>query len=142
DQDADADDFGAGDAHIESYWVSPWLRGGNVVGRKRWKRPEFVIDTNVTRSLLVEIFKDYDYAAVARTFNLVTQADGTYLVWDVGNWGEDLWGTEDSDRDGIVRGTSLGNARAIALRVRGPSTNHSWRLNAISLKYIPKPLRS
>jgi hypothetical protein len=142
------DTVGSTATHIDSYYRTAFLDGGAPTRKKRWKRPDFVLRGSTESELLVEVSKDFDPSTAPRAFTLTQGADGTGLVWDDGvggggDWDSDVWARSDGDFDVIRRGASIGNARAISLKIIGPrgSSNKDWGVNAVTLKFIPRPVR-
>ena len=142
------DTVGSTATHIDSYYRTAFIDGGAPTRKKRWKRPEFVLRGSTESEILVEVSKDYDPSVAPRSFTIIQAADGTGLVWDDGvggggDWDDDVWARSDGDYDVIRRGASIGNARAVSLKIIGPrgSSNKDWGVNAVTLKFIPRPVR-
>jgi hypothetical protein len=136
------DDFGAGAVHIDSYYRTRWVDLGQPALPKRWKRPQIVVKGGEPAVIGVEAFSDYDPTRIRRNFTITTTADATGMVWGTGQWGTGLWASGGGDgRNQVERGSPLGNGKAIALKFRGPTTNHDWSVDAISFTYIPKKVR-
>lgn len=128
---------------IRGYYQTRWHDADNFALRKRWKRPEMVMRDNANLQLLVDVFVDYNPNHVKRTFFLTTVQDGEELVWDVDDWDEAVWGGGSGERAKVVRGSPLGNARAISLGFQNINqTNIDWRVHGIISKYIPKRIRN
>lgn len=135
-------------AHITSYYISPWVDMKQPAIAKRWRRPVFVIrSVNAVSSLAVEVRKDFDPRIPRRLFNLVTKVDAAEMTWG-SNWGL-IWAGGAaagvaSPASVILSGPTLGKARAVQIKVNGPPANDNfhWGLNAMALKYSPLPPRS
>lgn len=128
---------------IRGYYQTRWHDANNFALRKRWKRPEIVLRDNANLQLLVDVYTDYNPSHIKRSFTLTTEQDGTELVWDVGDWDENVWAGEGGDRATVERGSPLGNARAISLGFKNINqTNIDWRVHGLITKYIPKRIRN
>lgn len=140
--DVFTDDYGSGDVHIDSHYVTRWWDQGEPAVKKRWKRPEFVILAGQDATIPVNVLRDYDPTFHFKTFNLNTAADESQGEWDVSEWDVDTWGRAGGERDEVDRGSPLGNARAVALKFNGPATNVPWRVDALTMKWISKRVRN
>lgn len=138
------DDYGSGTTHIDSHYVTRWWDQGEPAVKKRWKRPEFVVLAGQDAQIVVNVLRDYDPTFHFKTFLLTTEApDGTEGVFDVDDWDEAYWARAGGERDEHLRGSPLGNARAVALRFEGPeATDTQWRLDALTMKWISKRVRN
>lgn len=141
DQNGAADNFGAGDAHVTSYYRTRWVDMGQAATYKRWKRPDIVLRGGTTATMEVDAFLDYDPSTALRHFRVSSTADPATLVWGTGQWGVGVWGRNDQARNAIARGAPLGSARSVALKFVGPTTNSEWGVNSIAFKVIPKKVR-
>jgi hypothetical protein len=106
---------------ITSYYRTRWVDLGQPAIKKRWKRPEFVIHSvNARAELPVQLYTDYDPIAIKGRFSLALSQDASVMLWGE-PWGEtwDLDG-QRSQRSEVVRGASLGQARAVQLKINGP----------------------
>lgn len=132
-----------GNVHIASHYVTPWFDAGQPVLKKKWARPEFVARSlNSDAIIKVETRFDWDSQVTRRSFNLTTSVDQNTMLWG-DPWGE-AWGgsDENSPRSEHHKGPSLGQSRAIQMKVNGPAENKHWGLNALTFKYTIKPPRS
>lgn len=129
-------------ATAESYYTTRWWDLGEHVVKKRWKRPECVLLGGQECTIVVEIFRDYDASEFDRTFSLITVADETAGVWDTSEWDEAVWGGRDDVRGVVKRGGPLGIARSVALKFNGPATTVPWQIDALTMKWLPKRVRS
>jgi hypothetical protein len=136
-----ADKFnGSDETHIDAYYNTRWFDPTKPAQRKRFRRPEFVMDADATATLDVKVYKNFDDSVVVRSFPLaVTAITG-------GNWGDD-WGTliwssdTSSGVQKLVRGLGLGTGKAVKMRIDGPDTNVPWGINSISIPYLLKRVR-
>lgn len=138
------DDFGDEDTYkIDSYYMTRWYDAQEPAVRKRWRRPEFVILDAGEAELNVQVFTDWNPSEYRRSFRLRTDANGEFLVWDDGDWDDGVWAPSSDEKNDIERGTSLGSANAVALKISGPlSTNVDWAMHQLVLKYVPRKVRS
>lgn len=107
---------------ITSYYRTRWVDISQPAIKKRWKRPDFIVHSlNAQAELPVQVFTDYDPAVVKKRFGLATTQDASVMNWG-DTWGE-TWELRDvrSERSEVVRGASLGQARAVQLKVNGPN---------------------
>lgn len=106
---------------VTAYYRTRWIDLGQPAIKKRWKRPDFVVHSlNAQAELPVQLYTDYDPIAIKKRFGLATSQDASVMLWgDV--WGEtwDLDG-QRSERSEVLRGASLGQARAVQLKINGP----------------------
>lgn len=129
--------------HISSYYVTPWFDGGQPALKKRWARPEFIVRSlNADSNIPVEVRFDWDSQVIRRTFSLATNVDQNTMIWG-DPWGE-KWagGDANSPRSEHHAGPSMGQSRAVQLKIAGPVDNKHWGLNALTVKFVPKPPRS
>jgi hypothetical protein len=137
------DDFGSGATNFESYFTTHWETAGSAVQKKRWRRPEFILDADIDVSLRVKVWKNFDPSVVAREFDLVATAPLNTALFDTATFDgsavfapDTLVGAQD-----IVRGSGLGVARAVQLRISGPSVSKRWSVNNIGWKFVPRRIR-
>jgi len=135
------DQFDSTSEHIDSYYRTRWVADGGTIVPKRWKRPEFVIHGGSTEELRVDVFLDWNPAEERRSFFLTGASTGTNATWDATNWDEAVWGF-DGEYDVLVRGGTIGLARAVSLKINGPTTNTDWGVDSLTLKSVPKQVRS
>lgn len=141
--DTSTDDFGDDPLKIESHYMTRWYDAGEPAIRKRWRRPEFVILDAGEAELNVQVFTDWDSSEFRRSFRLRTDANGEYLVWDEGDWDDAVWAPSSDERNQLERGTSMGTANSVALKIHGPlDTPLDWAMHQMVLKYIPRKVRS
>ena len=139
-------------ARIESHFTTPWLSGRNPVTKKRWGRPQVVIDAGKSLTMQVEVYTDYDKASSRKIVDLTIEGRESASVWDTARWGNadgsthtapvGVWGAESANKiTDVVRVQSLGNAKSVALKINGPSQSSSWEINGIMFTYKPRRLR-
>jgi hypothetical protein len=155
-QDLETDIYGATAIHIDSSYTTSWLVGKNPIVRKRWGKPRIVVSSDNTVALTATLYTDYDTASSKKSMNFGVQtAATTASTWatsagptgGTGVWGEDaansLWASEpNTDITNIERLPTLGTAKAIQMRIDGPtSVNEAWEVNAMAFTYLHRRLR-
>jgi len=140
----DADNFTGTSTPIVTRYSTPWVDLGNPALVKSWRRPVFVFRRDADYQLSCTSYRDYDYTNVGTTFFLTSDTGAaTALIWDVGDWDEGTWVLGDGLPQGIERGSRLGRATAVSLKIAGPTAaSVKWGINSITWKYIPKRVRS
>jgi hypothetical protein len=133
--------------NIDSHYVTPWLSGGNPFQPKRWKRPEFIVRGGSASNITVVAYADYDDTAEQTSFTLATTAQAAGGIWGTGVWGTMLWGGSPGTFNEIIRGGAIsGGKRALSMKFIGPmdgdNVTISWGVEAFTLKYRPKRIRS
>lgn len=118
--------------HIDAWYRTFWVDQNQPAQRKRWKRMEAVMRGGNVSLLPVEVFTNYNATAWKKTFVLQTSVPTPSDSWNANPGGE---------YDVIDRGSALGLARSVSLRVHGPATNEAWAVDALVLKYKPKRIR-
>lgn len=142
-QNISTDYYDGTNHHIDAYYRTPWIDMGQPAVRKRWKRPEALLMDGRESEIRVEVYKDFDPSKMTRTFTFNTSASGNdVLVWGVGKWGQKMWGAQDTEHFVLDKGSSLGNGRAVSLKVMSPPNNVPWGVNALVMKVIPRPVRN
>lgn len=152
-QDGSVDDWGGGDTDINSYFRTRWVDLGSPSVIKRWRHPDIAIRNPSQQTINVEVRKDYDPSTVYKTFQLQALAPDTGMEWDDGSgtsgggkWDDGSgtlggkWSDLPVNAEAIVRGGSMGSARAVQLSFYAP-TGQFWGIDAVSFKYIPKRVR-
>ncbi|NDD84506.1 hypothetical protein EBZ38_09590 [bacterium] len=94
------DDFGSGATNFSSYYTTHWETAGSAVQKKRWRRPEFVIDADIDVSLTVKAWKNFDPTQLSRQFTVSATAPVGTTTWGGSTWGGGYWsssGTGASD---------------------------------------------
>lgn len=135
------DDLGAGATNFSSYFTTHWETAGSAVQKKRWRRPEFVIDGDVDATLTVKAWKNFDPTQLSRQFTISAVAPPAGFVWGTSLWGSAVWTTSVSGAQDIVRGTGLGVSRSVQLQISGPATSKRWSVNSIGWKFVPRRIR-
>lgn len=128
---------------IASYYVSSWYDNGNSAIIKRWKRPEFVVRTGLTGQLGLQVYHDYNPAEAKRLLSINTRGVGVVnsAVWDTAAWDVAVWAGDSEAGEAVVRVPILGRARAVQLKISGPTPSERWSIDAVNLKYVPRRLR-
>lgn len=144
DQEGSQDNRTGTPVDIPSWYVTSWHDLGEYSVLKRWKRPEFVVLSDVSARLRAEVFHDYDPVTVKNTFEVETVLESSGAQWGTAVWGVDLWARSDSSgHNRVVKGGTLGLARSVQLKITGPtSPSRTWRVNSLSFKYVPRRVRS
>ena len=138
--------------HVDSHFTTPWLYGKNPVTKKRWGRPQVVMDAAATLTMQVEVYTDFDKASSRKIVDIGIQGRESASVWDTARWGNadgsthtapvGVWGAESANKiTDVVRVQSLGSAKSVALKINGPSQSNSWEVNGIMFTYKPRRLR-
>ena len=139
---ADTDNYDSNSVNIATRVECRWVFGDNAAQRKRFKRADFVIDTDITADLTVSVRRDFDTTVITKQFLLHALPFTTGGLWgDI--WDTVLmWGTVGNlGSERIIRGASLGSARATQLIVEGPAASKRFGVNLIIFKYKKKALR-
>jgi hypothetical protein len=120
---------------IPAYVRTAWLVGNTPAVKKRWRRAEFLMNVenrneNATARLINgTVYKDWENGTSASTFTVDPGAPST--------------GTS-AGRDQYVRGSSLGSARGVSLKLTRSSTvigTYLWGVDQLVVKYVPRALR-
>jgi hypothetical protein len=147
---------------FDSYYRTRWLHADWPDRKKSWRRPTFVCrQVSQDTDLIVESYRDYDESTVhrSRTLRVLAQGgafwtEGGYEDADEGgfDWSEGGkadasgrgadWGAQRAGAN-IIRGGSMGLARAVQLRVRvSPNTDRrKWGVDAVVAKYVMRRFR-
>jgi len=142
-RDDSMDNAGGTPMGFRSYIRTSWFDAGMPSLKKSWRRPDYIF-RNLRGELVVNVdeFIDFNHEQVKRSS--LVEIDATYDgdVWGGAQlWGDGIWGsTSESLEAQIKRGTTLGLARAVALRLSAVEGSR-WGLNAIVNKYRPRKLR-
>ena len=104
---------------VDSHFTTPWMSGKNPVIKKRWGRPQVVIDAASTLTMQVEVYTDYDKASSRKTVDINVAGRESSSVWDTATWANDdesgdsnkgIWGAESANKiTDVVRVQSLGS---------------------------------
>ena len=144
------DKYVTSEANIPSYFVTSWMATRNPVVNKRWGKPQMVTLAKSSLELTVEVYKDYDFADYAKSFEVEIAGRSSTSVWDTATWntedgsgGNGYWGSESQATiTDVKRLPTLGTARAISMKIIGPTaTNSEWQVNAIGFTYVPRRMR-
>jgi hypothetical protein len=114
----------------------------------------FVMRGEDVERMTVEVLADYDPQTIKRRFEILREPDTAGGVWG-DNWGTMVWtgttGAVLGDQAVVERGSPLGTGYARALRLRNITPTASldestfaraWSVHDITMKWIPKRLRS
>jgi hypothetical protein len=136
---------------ISSYYFTRWIDAGNPAIDKRWKRPEFTVRRSTAGGQVrVDVYRNYDPATLLRT-SFISLAPGTVnpLTWDTGAhnsnmvWDTTTWAADSDNSELVVKGATLGRARAVQLKLSGPTSPITdWTVDSIVFKYIPRRVRA
>jgi len=138
------------ETHISSYFVTRWVSGKNPILKKRWGRPRLVTSAESTIVLPVLVYKDYDKSAATGSFNVSIAGKTSTSLWDTAKWddGDDTspywaaWDAISRDLTAVVLNMpTLGTAKAVSVKVSGPTSNNHWEMNALAFVYTPRRLR-
>jgi hypothetical protein len=142
------------DAPIYAHFTTRWFDARLPALKKRWKRPVFVMRGEDVERMTVEVLADYDPQTIKRRFEILREPDTVGGVWG-DNWGTMVWtgttGAVLGDQAVVERGSPLGTGYARALRLRNITPTASldestfaraWSVHDITMKWIPKRLRS
>jgi len=132
---------GSATTQIPTYYYTRWIDPTEPMQRKRWRRPEFLCDAEINVLLRIDVLKDFDPSAILRSFTINPKPTGVGMVWGSDTWGSKPWGLSSVGRQQLVRGLGLGTARAVQLKITGPTTSQTWGINEIGLKFLPKRIR-
>ncbi|HCV02452.1 MAG TPA: hypothetical protein DG048_07395 [Pseudoalteromonas sp.] len=150
DDDRVFDKYGTDEDNIPSHFVTPWMSTRNPVVKKRWGKPQMVTLAKSSLQMTVEVYKDYDFADYAKTFPVDITGRTSASVWGTATWqnddgslGDGVWSSEDQSKvTDVKRLPTLGTARAISMKIIGPTaTNSDWQVNAIGFTYVPRRMR-
>lgn len=151
-QNGSTDNWGGGAVNIASYFKTNWMDIGQEAVIKRWRHPDIVMRAEGGGQILVEVRHDYDPSVVYKTFQVqppiiplgIKWDDGTGTVggkWDDGSGTVGgTWSPDPITAETIVRGASMGSARAVQLAFYAPA-GQSWGVDAVTYKFIPKRIR-
>jgi hypothetical protein len=128
-------------ADIACYYFTRWFDAGSPSVVKRWRRPDFILDSDTAVTLDVSVYRDYDNSAISNGYQIAPTVPVSSGVWGTGLWGTMLWSAAASGSEDIVRGSSMGRARSVQMKIAGPSTSKRWAINAMNFKYIEKKVR-
>ena len=152
-QDQAIDNYNAAsNDRIKAYFTTPWLAGKNPVVKKRWGRPQVVLDGSSSLTMPIEVYSDYDKASSDKVIYLNLSGRDSTSVWDTAKWANDdgsehtspvgIWASEASATiTDIVRLQSLGLAKSVALKINGPTEKTSWEINGLMFTYKERKVR-
>jgi len=150
-QDLQSDFYGTTTSHIDSSYTTSWLVGKNPIVKKRWGKPRIVVSSDATVAMSAKLYTDYDTANFKKSMPFGVQTGvSTGATWaasagptgGTGVYGTSTWSSEpNTDITNIERLPTLGTAKAIQLKVEGPSNDEAWEVNAMAFTYIHRRLR-
>jgi hypothetical protein len=135
-------------ANFLSYYKTRWIDADITAAKKMWRRPSIVTKVPISTTILdVQVFHDWKESAIRRVAQLTLTQISSSLKWAaVGSepdgilgWGEAPWGAAPTGAM-YKRGSNLGLARAIQLRVAGPG-GLPWGINSITYTYNLRRVR-
>jgi hypothetical protein len=162
DQYYDLFSVGGSVSAIDSYYRTKWIDLGEPAIKKRWRRTEAVLQTDLAYELPVVAYANYDSSLVVKNFKFISDESASAAqdsVWGDGDgvivppegeWDESIWAR--SGTHGYVdRGSNLGVARSVSLKVGGevlsiaePGVAQApvfWGVDALILKFVPRRVR-
>ena len=150
-QNLESDFYGSDSSHIDSSYTSSWLVGGNPIVRKRWGKPRIVVSSDNTVALEALLYVDYDSSSSKKSMLFGVQTETTSpATWvdssgtsGTGLWDTSTWaGQPNTDVTNIERLPTLGTAKAIQMKINGPTSNdEAWEVNAMAFTYLQRRLR-
>ena len=150
-QNLESDFYGSASSHIDSSYTSSWLVGGNPIVRKRWGKPRIVVSSDNTVALTAKLYVDYNSSDYTKQmpFGVQTEAS-TGGSWNTSTWASTppaagavtCAGAPNTSVTNIERLPTLGTAKAIQVKIDGPTTNdEAWEVNAMAFTYLHRRLR-
>jgi len=150
-QERQSDFYGTTTSHITSSYTTSWLVGKNPIVRKRWGKPRIVTSSDSTVALTANLYTDYDTANFKKSMPFGVQTSGAVSstwasgpgpvggtgVWDTGVWA----GEPNTTITQIERLPTLGTAKAIQMKIDGPTNDEAWEVNAMAFTYLHRRLR-
>ncbi len=150
-QNLESDFYGSASSHIDSSYTSSWLVGGNPIVRKRWGKPRIVVSSDNTVALTAKLYVDYNSSDYTKQMPFGVQTEAS----TGGSWGASTWaatppaataatwaGEPNTSVTNIERLPTLGTAKAIQVKIDGPTTNdEAWEVNAMAFTYLHRRLR-
>lgn len=135
------DDYGSGQVGIKSYYRTPWISLKQPAVKKRWKRPLLVMRSKDAAIVSVQAYRDYDIRHSIRNYTITVQGSPAGYKWGITPdyfWGSGLWTSKAALSNELIKGSSMGSAKAISLKFNGPSNKVDWGMDEVTFKYIPK----
>lgn len=127
-------------SHINSYFETPWVYQKQPAIKKRWKRPLIVARADATATIPITVYKDFDKTNAIRNYSIAVTGPVSGSLWGTFVWGTDPWTATPAPKNELVKGSSMGPAKAVKLRFQGPSDNVGFGIDAISFKYQMLPV--
>lgn len=136
-------DSGVQERHYDSWLRTAWVEASHYGQDKRWRRPDFVMKEAGDLELLVEVFEDFDPRAVRKSYRITVPSPSGSALYGTAVYGTDEWSAE-GDGATIVRGSTLGLARAVSVRMNGPTSDDGsayWGCDGMALKFKLKRMK-
>ena len=138
---------------IDGYYRTKWIDLEQPAIKKRWRRVEAVLQVENSYQIPVVVYRDYDSTVNYKNFKFVgdgPQNSASSAVWDGDDWDDGYWAISARTGD-VDRGSSLGLARAVSLKIGGPvqtipdenglTAPVYWGFDALVMKYVPRRVR-
>jgi len=140
---------------INAYYRTRWIDLGEPAIRKRWRRTEAILQVDQAYNLPVASYANYDSSVTVKNFLFTPSASPSSSgqdVWDdpASEWDESLW-ARTGNYGYVDRGSTLGIARAVSLRVGGevlsvadpdvPQAPVFWGVDGLIFKFVPRRVR-
>jgi hypothetical protein len=118
-----------------------WLDAGAPTWKKSWRRPDLLLrGLEVTTTVNVQVFHDYDYGNAERSFVVAYTPDNFPDTWGSFVYGDGTTYGGSAQTTSVERGGTMGRAGAVQLLAVG-NPGDSWGVNGIIFKYIPRRFR-
>lgn len=128
---------------VDAYYVTRWHDAGNVSVKKRWRRVDMICHQPATDyDLDMKVYYDWQEGVVRRSTTTTVQASAAAnpMLWGSSNWGSSTWGFAVSGNR-YVRSAALGPARAVQVRIAGPSSL-PWGVDSLTYKFNFRRLKA
>lgn len=158
------DDLGSGASvtPINAYLRTKWIDLGAPAVKKRWRRMEAVVQVLVPYELPVVSYSNYDPSLSRKNFKFTPKGEAnptTGSKWNFATWrgvasgvdvGDMKWAAESDQFGGVDRGSNLGVARSVSVKVGGkvmsnPSLGAQvptfWGVDSLLFKFVPRKVR-
>lgn len=127
---------------VNAHYLTPWIDMEDPARDKRWRRPEFIMSGGYSQTTVVEIYRDWNLSAAAKSLTLTTTAAAGDAQWDVDDWDVGFWALDADLLDVVIRGGSIGAAgRSLAFNFIPPDDGNRWDLHAFMITYRNKRLK-
>lgn len=138
---------------INAYYRTKWVDLGQPAIKKRWRRVEAVLQVENSYQIPVVVYRDYDPSVNYKNFKFIgngPENTSSSAIWDSDDWDGSNWAISARGGD-VDRGSSLGLARAVSLKIGGPvqtipdenglTAPVYWGFDALVMKYVPRRVR-